>query len=152
MTAAVAEDTTLVMTRMFDAPPGRVFDAWLNREEWQGWIGPPGVACEVPLLEPRVGGRYRINMTLSSGQVIPVAGVYKVIDRPRTLVMTWAWDGDPARQSLLTLEFADRAGRTELTLRQEGLATRANRDDHNRGWLGTLGKLESYLAGTAAAA
>ncbi len=106
MTVAVAQDTTLLMTRIFEAPAARVFDAWLTREKWQSWVGPPGTQCEIPLLEPHVGGRYRIDMRMSNGgPVIPVGGVFKVIDRPRKLVMTWCWDGDPARESLLTLLF-----------------------------------------------
>jgi uncharacterized protein YndB with AHSA1/START domain len=35
-----AEDTVLEITRVFEAPPARVFDAWLTREQWQAWIGP----------------------------------------------------------------------------------------------------------------
>ena len=42
----------LEIVRSFDAPPARVSDAWLVREQWQAWIGPEGVQCEVPLLEP----------------------------------------------------------------------------------------------------
>ena len=153
MTVAVADDTTLLMTRIFDAPATRVFDAWLTRERWQSWVGPPGTQCEIPLLEPHVGGRYRIDMRMSNGgPVVPVGGVFKVIDRPRKLVMTWCWDGDPARESLLTLLFTERDGKTELTLRQEGLGTLANRDDHRKGWSGVFGKLEAYLAGHSAAA
>ena len=41
--------------------------------------------------------------------------------------------GRPVAQSLLTLTFTDKGGKTELTLRQEGLGSRANRDDHARG-------------------
>lgn len=41
--SATAEDTTLEISRMFDAPAARVFNAWLNREEWQAWIGPEGM-------------------------------------------------------------------------------------------------------------
>ena len=100
-----ADEATLEITRIFDASPARVFEAWLNREEWQAWIGPKGVSCEVPLLEPRVGGRYRVTMRLSDGRVIPVAGVFKTIDAPRTLVFTWGWDGDPSRESLITITF-----------------------------------------------
>jgi uncharacterized protein YndB with AHSA1/START domain len=140
-----ADDTTLKITRVFDAPPARVFDAWLNREEWQAWIGPKGVSCEVPLLEPRVGGRYRVTMHLSDGRVIPVAGVFKKIDAPRTLVFTWGWDGDPSRDSLVTLTFRDMGDKTELTLRQEGLGSAANRDDHGKGWNSALDKLVTYL-------
>jgi uncharacterized protein YndB with AHSA1/START domain len=142
----VAAEDTLEITRVFEAPPARVFDAWLNREEFQAWIGPQGVSCEVPLLEPRVGGRYRITMRLSDGRVIPVAGVFKAIDAPRSLVFTWGWDGDPARESLVTITLREMGGKTELTLRQEGLGSAANRDDHGRGWNSALNKLVAYLA------
>ena len=141
-----AEGMALEMTRFFDAPPARVFDAWLNREEWQAWIGPEGMSCEVPILEPHVGGRYRIMMRLSDGRVIPVAGVFKIIDAPWKLVFTWGWEGDPSRESLVTITLHERGGQTELTLRQEGLGSASNRDDHGKGWNSALNKLASYLA------
>jgi uncharacterized protein YndB with AHSA1/START domain len=144
--STAADDTTLEITRLFDAPPARVFDAWLNREEWQSWIGPEGLNCEVPLLEPRVGGRYRIIMRLSDGRVIPVAGIFKTIDVPRTLVFSWGAENDPTRQSLITLTFREKGDKTELTLRQEGLGSVANRDDHVKGWNSALNKLVAYLA------
>jgi uncharacterized protein YndB with AHSA1/START domain len=143
---AAADDTTLEITRLFDAPPARVFDAWLNREEWQSWIGPEGINCEVPLLEPRVGGRYRIAMHLSDGRKIPVAGIFKTIDAPRILAFTWGAQNDPTRQSLITLTFREKGGKTELTLRQEGLGSVSSRDDHDRGWNSALNKLVAYLA------
>ena len=55
-----------------------------------------------------MGGRYEITMRLGNGQVIPVSGVFKVIERPTRLVFSWGWNGDPARQSLVTLEFTAR--------------------------------------------
>jgi uncharacterized protein YndB with AHSA1/START domain len=139
------DDTILEITRLFDAPPERVFDAWLNREEWQAWIGPEGVSCEVPLLEPRVGGRYRIAMRLSDGRMIPVSGVFKTIDAPRSLAFTWGWDSEPSRQSLVTITLRAKGDRTELTLRQEGLGSASNRDDHGKGWNSALNKLVAYL-------
>jgi uncharacterized protein YndB with AHSA1/START domain len=140
------DEGTLVLTRILDAPPARVFGAWLNREEWQAWIGPEGVRCEVPLLEPRVGGRYRVTMYSAGGQTIRVAGIFKIIDRPQTLAMTWGIEGDPARQSLLTITFKKRGQSTELTLRQEGLGSASNRDDHGKGWNSAINKLVAYLA------
>jgi uncharacterized protein YndB with AHSA1/START domain len=150
MMPAAAADTTLEVTRIFEAPCARVFDAWLEQEQWQSWIGPEGITCEIPQLEPRVGGHYRINMRMSTGQLVAVTGTFQTIDRPRLLVLTWGWDGDPSRQSLLTLTFTDKGGKTELTLRQEGLGSRSNRDDHGRGWGSTLNKLQAYLAASAA--
>ena len=140
------DETTLELRRLFDASPATVFDAWLTREQWAAWIGPEGMDCEVPLLEPRVGGRYEITMHLANGQVIPVAGVFKTIERPKRLVFSWGWNGDPARQSLITLEFTAQDMRTELVLRQEGLGSIASRDDHGKGWSSALNKLERYLA------
>ena len=139
------DEATLELHREFDASPQAVFDAWMTREAWAAWIGPEGMNCEVPTLEPKVGGRYEITMRLGNGQVIPVSGVFKVIERPRRLVFSWGWNGDPARQSLITLEFKARGARTELVLRQEGLGTAANRDDHGRGWSSALNKLQRYL-------
>jgi uncharacterized protein YndB with AHSA1/START domain len=141
-----ADDTTLQITRLFDASPERVFDAWLEREQWQAWIGPEGMNCDVTLLEPHVGGRYRITMRLSESNVVPVAGVFKAIDRPEKLIFTWGWEGDLSRTSLITLTLRKTAAKTELTLRQEGLRTASNRDDHVRGWSGTLNKLGAFLA------
>jgi uncharacterized protein YndB with AHSA1/START domain len=145
------DETTLEVRREFDASPAAVFDAWMTREEWAAWIGPEGMQCEVPVLEPKVGGRYEITMHLGNGQVIPVSGVFKVIERPKRLVFSWGWNGDPQRQSLVTLEFTARGARTELLLRQEGLGTVANRDDHGKGWTGTLNKLERHLVSRSAA-
>jgi uncharacterized protein YndB with AHSA1/START domain len=141
----ITDDTTLFMTRTFDAPPERVFNAWLDREAFQSWIGPEGVKCDVPVLEPRVGGRYRIDMKLSSGMV-PVSGEFRVIEKPSRIVFTWGWDGDPARQSLITLTFREAGGKTEFTLKQEGLGTKDNRDAHEKGWTGPFKKLAAYLA------
>ena len=58
MSMTMEKPITLEMTRHFDAPPERVFDAWLQKS-WGDWAGPPGVKGEVTLLEPRVGGRYQ---------------------------------------------------------------------------------------------
>lgn len=140
-----AENTVLEITRIFDAPPSRIFDAWLDREEWQAWIGPEGVNCEVPLLEPRVGGRYRLIMHLSDGRVLPVAGVFTAIETAKTFAFTWGMEGD-ARETLVTIKLRDIGGRTELTLRQEGLPSVADRDDHGRGWNSALNKLGTHLA------
>jgi uncharacterized protein YndB with AHSA1/START domain len=139
---ATTEDTVLEIKRVFDAPPARVFDAWLNREEWQAWIGPEGVSCEVPVLERRVGGRYRVIMHLSDGQVIPVTGIFKTIEPPKRFAFTWGREGE----TLVTVTLREMNGKTELTLRHEGLETVSNRDSFGKGWNSALNKLATYLA------
>src|SRR6478735_8553498 len=73
MTVAL-DPTTLQIVRVIPGPVSKVFDAWLVREEWQAWIGPEGIQCEVPELDPRVGGGYRVVMNLPNGAVMDVNG------------------------------------------------------------------------------
>jgi uncharacterized protein YndB with AHSA1/START domain len=142
------DETTLVLTRHFNAPPARVFDAWMNHDEFQSWIGVEGVRCEVPEFDARVGGRYAIDLRLSTGEIAPVTGEFREIDAPRRIVFTWGWNGDPKRQSLITITFAPRDGGTDMTLKQQGLGSAENRDGHGRGWNSTFNKLAAHLNGT----
>jgi uncharacterized protein YndB with AHSA1/START domain len=132
------------MTRHFDVPPERVFDAWLSRD-WAEWIGTPGVRGEIVELEPHVGGRYRIVMHRSDGGALPVWGSYREIVRPSKLVFTWKWDLE-AGDTLVTLTFKPSKGGTELLLRHEGFTSTERRDNHNKGWTGTFDKLATFLA------
>jgi uncharacterized protein YndB with AHSA1/START domain len=141
----IAENPVLEITRIFDAPPARVFAAWLNREEWAAWIGPEGVRCDVPLLEPRVGGRYRLTMHLPDGRDLAVAGVFTAIEKDKGFAFTWGMEGE-ARETQVTIALRDLGGRTELKLRHAGLPDRANRDGHGEGWNSALNKLAAYLA------
>jgi uncharacterized protein YndB with AHSA1/START domain len=142
----------LEIRRVFDASPEALFDAWFTREQWQAWIGPENCQCEVPVLEPKVGGRYSIKMILSDGRVIPVDGVFKIVDRPSstkagTLAFTWSWALNKGADTLVRLSFRAVDGGTELTLTHEGLPTPADREDHSRGWNSTLNKLARYVKG-----
>jgi uncharacterized protein YndB with AHSA1/START domain len=138
------ENPVLEITRIFDATPAEIFNAWLDREEWASWIGPEGVHCDVSVLEPRVGGRYRLTMHLPDGNIIRIAGIFKAIEPNRNFSFTWGAEGDP-RETLVTVKLRELNGRTELKLRHEGLPTAADRDSHRKGWDSALNKLGAYL-------
>jgi uncharacterized protein YndB with AHSA1/START domain len=136
----------LQVRRVFEATPEELFDAWFSREQWQAWIGPEGCQCQVPLLEPKVGGRYRIQMQLSDGREIPIEGVFKTVDRPRTLAFTWGGTLSEG-STLVRLAFKPVEGGTELTLIHEGLPTPEDREGHSKGWNSALNKLARYVKG-----
>ena len=136
----------LQLRRVFDASPEALFDAWFTREQWQAWIGPEGCQCEVPVLEPKVGGRYRIQMHLNDGRELPVEGEFKTVDRPRSLVFTWGW-ALAGGSTLVRLSFKAVEGGTELTLIHEGLPTPEDREGHGKGWNSALNKLARYVKG-----
>ena len=144
MSVTLERPITLEMTRHFDASPERVFDAWLDGS-WGEWAGPPGIKGEVTLLEPCVGGRYRIVMHRPDGGTLTVGGTYDDIVRPSRIVMSWKWEHEET-DTLLTLTFQARNGGTDLTLHHTGFAAADRRDGHNMGWIGTLDKLADYLA------
>jgi len=135
----------LELSHHFDAPPERVFDAWLDKS-WGEWVGPAGVNGEVVQLVPKVGGSYRVVMHLPSGNTLTVGGVYREIARPSRLVMTWKWEHEE-QETLITLSFQPAAGGTNLTLRHENFAAVERRDSHKNGWTGTFDKLEAFLKG-----
>ncbi|HEY4078615.1 MAG TPA: SRPBCC domain-containing protein [Rhizomicrobium sp.] len=137
----------LSLTRVFEVSPEVLFDAWFTREQWQAWIGPEGCRCDVPLLEPHPGGRYRINMNLADGQSLPVEGVFKVVDRPHSLSFTWRWALGGKGDTLVRLSFRAVANGTELTLIHEGLPTEEARADHGKGWNSVFNKLARYVKG-----
>jgi len=83
----------LVITRQFDAPRERVFDAWLDPAQIAKWIGPRSVKAEALELRPQAGGAYRIDMKGVDGTNGPVVGgIYREIIRPERLVFTWKWE------------------------------------------------------------
>ena len=140
----MAEPISLTLSRHIDAPPERVFDAWLEKS-WGEWVGPPGVNGEVVQLEPRVGGHYRVVMHLPDGGTLAVGGVYQEISRPDRLVMSWKWEHED-QDTRITLAFRADGQGTRMTIHHEGFAAPERRDSHNNGWTGTLDKLTAFLA------
>lgn len=60
-------------------------------------------------------------------------GVYRVIDRPRSLAFTWV--SGPAGNTLVTVDFEEVGpAETLLTLKHERFDTDNARDNHQRGW------------------
>lgn len=143
--ADVQDHPVLEVKRTFAASPSVVFEAWMNREQWQAWIGPEGMFCEVPLLEPIVGGNFQIKMKISAENIIPVIGVYREIEKPTRIAFTWGRADSTAPHSLITVTLKNAEGKTALTLSHEGLGSPESRDSHGRGWNDTFNKLERYL-------
>src|SRR5688572_28022020 len=58
---ATPTDTTLVLTRTFDAPRRLVWEAMFTPERMRRWmLPPPGTVLTVCECDPRLGGRHRL--------------------------------------------------------------------------------------------
>ena len=133
----------LSVERPIAAPPERVVDAFTQAQQLARWFGPTNeYGITVHALEARTGGRYRIEMRHSGGNVHVVAGVYEEVSRPTRLVFSWQWENKPEDgNSRVTVSLEPKGEGTHLRLVQEQLPTAAARDAHTQGWTGCLDKL-----------
>lgn len=54
--------SNIVVTRLFDAPPERVWKAWSDPEQVKRWWGPDGFTCPLAELDFREGGTSLVCM------------------------------------------------------------------------------------------
>lgn len=142
-------ERVLVLTRVFDAPRELVFKAWTEREHVIHWMAPRGFtipSCEADL---RPGGAWSCSMRPTQGPDLLVQGVYREIVVPERLVFTHAWlddKGKPGHETLVTVTFAERGGKTAVTLRQAVFESVESRDGHRGGWTECFDLLAEHLA------
>jgi uncharacterized protein YndB with AHSA1/START domain len=147
--AANESDTTLVMTRVFDAPRERVFEAWMDPKQIALWLGTKGVRPVVKEWNPKPGAAWRVEMVgTDSGNVWTVRGVFREIMAPERLVFTWTWEHEPASDTLVTVALRAIGTKTELTLKHERFSSTEWRDRHSHGWVGSFDNMAALLAGT----
>ena len=139
---------SLTLKRRLKAAPGKVFAAWTDPEKIVRWFGPKeAVAGSVRAqADVRPGGRYRMNFTTDDGERHQVGGVYREVMPDSRLVFTWAWQSTPERQSLVIVTIVPDGEGSLLTLHHEQFFDQKARDGHERGWTGTLDKLERFLS------
>jgi uncharacterized protein YndB with AHSA1/START domain len=140
---------SLTLRRTYAAPRQRVFDAWTKPELLMKFLCTSEVRITEVTVDLRTGGSYKIVMLMSDGDRWNVGGVYRDVRPPERLSMTWRWDEDDPKDeydTLLTLEFHEAAGGTELVLTHDRFATQQSRDNHNEGWAKIMAQLDSVLA------
>ncbi len=152
MEQATRQKPFLNLVRAYPVSPEKVWRAWTDSQAVKKWWGPgPGEAVAVAELDVRVGGRFRIVFGGAKGTDHEVQGTYKEVvpcssTKMGKLVFTWSWpNSTPERESVVTIVFKASGTGTELDFRHEQLFDEQVRDDHKRGWIGTLDKLELHL-------
>ena len=139
---------SLTLKRRLHAPPEKVYAAWTEPAQIARWFGPSETAAGSVRAEMdvRIGGRFRVRFNTADGEHHEVGGTYREVVPNEKLVFTWAWHTTPERESLVTVLVRSEGEGAMLTLTHEQFFDQAARDGHQRGWAGTLDKLERYLA------
>lgn len=139
-------ETSLTLRRTYPAPRERVFHAWTDPAALRQWSCPVGMTVADVHVDLRVGGSYRVAMQSPEEDAPNVAyGTYRVVEPPARLVYTWQWEGGEMGETLVTVEFHDRGGETEVVLVHELFPAPDVRDLHQEGWVSCLEHLAHAL-------
>jgi uncharacterized protein YndB with AHSA1/START domain len=144
---AAADEKTLRLVRIFDAPIEMVFEAWTVPEQIVQWWGPENYDVPEYRIDMREGGAWRTVMRDPDGGDHVVSGVYHEISRPDRLVFSWGWETDGVRghETVVTIELKALDARTELTLTQREFETKESCELHGSGWTSSFVCLGTYL-------
>lgn len=131
----------LTMSKEFDYPRERLFNAWKKPEVLRKWFAPGNMHVEEAEMDFQVGGKYRIVMQNPEGQQFIVGGNYLEIDETRRLTFSWKWETSP-NTTRVELDFAEVSNKAcQLTLVHSEFLEEPERDRHGDGWVGLLDKL-----------
>jgi uncharacterized protein YndB with AHSA1/START domain len=145
---AKADDRTLVLERVFDAPVSLVWKCWTEQPHLAQWSAPRGFTVPHSEGDLRPGGKWRCQMRSPAGNDLWLGGVYREIVENKRLVMTHAWeeDGMPCHETLVTVRFEELGRRTRVTLEQTGFDSAGACDGHLGGWSECFDLLAEHLA------
>jgi uncharacterized protein YndB with AHSA1/START domain len=147
-------DRDLVLTRVINATPEKVFRAWTEPELIKQWFAP--LPWTTPFVETdvRPGGSTIITMRNLEGDDFPNEGVYLEVVNNKRLVFTDAYTKawEPSAKPFMTviLTFEDMGGKTRYTALVRHW-TVANREEHEKmgfhaGWGQCTDQLEALVA------
>jgi len=157
--AATTAPETLQLKHHYPATREQVYAAWTDPEALGQWFGPHSHQCKVEKFNLTEGGEYEIRMipvsedadcggdttkdSICAGQFVQIIPSEKIV-----MTFNWIENAPDIGETLLTVEFIESNGGTELVLTHERLPDDEGlRNAHASGWQGSMECLEEYLQG-----
>lgn len=154
-----------VISREFDAPRERVWQAWTEPERLQQWFSPKGFTVIAAKLDLRPGGTYHYGMRMVDGKEIWGKWLVREVKAPERLVFVNTFSDpqgglgrhpfapDWPAKMLSTITFETKGKGTLLTIQWQPIeASEAElktfdggRPSMTQGWTGTLEQLTACL-------
>jgi uncharacterized protein YndB with AHSA1/START domain len=107
---------TIRIVRDFDAPPEKVFRAWIEPDLVAQWLGPKSTTMRIDKWDARTGGQYRYAAVRDDEEVAAFYGSFHEVRPHERLVQTFTWEGMPDGVSLETMIFEDLGGGRTRTI------------------------------------
>jgi len=155
-----------VISRVFDAPRERVWQAWTETERLKQWWGPKGFTVTHCKVDLRPGGMMHYCLRMPDGNDMWGRFIYREIVKPERLVFVNSFsdkDGGITvhpmspnwpREMLTTVTFEAQGGKTKLTVNWalfdsatdlERKTFDEGRASMKQGWTGTMDQFVAYL-------
>lgn len=148
------ESTELEFIRDYPVALGRLWRAVTEPVQLIQWFGPEGVYLEACEMDFRKTGPWSCTMRgKESGERFKVSGQITSVRPPEggkgVVGLTWAWHDDEDRrgsESHVTFTVEPTATGARLILTHRELPDVEAAQNHSRGWLSTLRKLDDFVA------
>jgi uncharacterized protein YndB with AHSA1/START domain len=115
----MSSDHDLVLTRLIDASPQKLYRAWTEPELLKQWFAPKPYTTPSAELDVRPGGGSVIVMRGPDGNDMRLPGVYLEVVPNRRLVLTdayvTAWEPSAKPFMTVIVTFEEEAGKTRYT-------------------------------------
>jgi uncharacterized protein YndB with AHSA1/START domain len=154
------DDREVIVTREFNAPRELVWDAWSDPAQLKAWHAPHGCEIRFKRFEFREGGGFHSCIYNPTFGECWCVGTYLEIRRPEKIVYQMATadsegrivapasvghDADWPTETIVTVTFEEREGKTMLRLHQTVSELLAKRTGAYPSWLQMLGRLNEQL-------
>lgn len=109
-TSGAAHAFDLVLERVLDAPPEKVFRAYTDPAILSQWFAPKPWRITDAIVEPRPGGRFQFTMHGPEGEVFPNTGVFLEVIPNQRIITTdaftpeWKPSGQPFMAARIEME------------------------------------------------
>lgn len=150
--ATTDEDRSITVNRVVEAPPERVYEAFVNPDELAAWLPPEGFSAEVHEFDATEGGTFRMSFNADIEELEPYAhtfhGTYEELSPGERIVYTEEFESDDpgmAGEMTTTVTFEKVPDGTKVTAHQAGIPENIPPQDANEGWNDSLGNLAELI-------
>jgi uncharacterized protein YndB with AHSA1/START domain len=153
------EKQSLMITRILNAKPAIVFKAWTKPKKVMRWFSPKGFTTPHCTIDLRAGGICHLCMLSPEGRYFWSTGIFREIIEPHRIVRTDSFSDENGNiispkeyglkdwpdETIVTVNLAEYAGRTKLTVQHWPVPLGPERDMCEQGWNQCLDKLADFL-------